>query len=71
MDTEFNINTQKGKNKLLGVVQTTDSLQTILRDRKNNTQLRGLPFQERKTIRQRNEKQWPAYNGVKKVFTPL
>ena len=36
MDTEFNINTQNGKNKLLGVVQTKDSLQTILRDRKNN-----------------------------------
>lgn len=36
MDTEFNINTQKSKNKLLGVVQTEDSLQTILKDRKNN-----------------------------------
>lgn len=66
MDTEFNINTQKGKNKLLGVVQTKDSLQTILRDKKNNSH--SIKRTVISGAQNRFEKQRPAYNGVKKVL---
>lgn len=72
MDTEFNINTQKGKINCWELFRLRIHCKPFLGTGKIiNTQLRRLPFQERKKIRQTNEKQWPAYNGVKKVFTPL
>lgn len=69
MDAEFDINTQKGKINCWELFRLRIHCKPFVGTGKIiNTDLRGLPFQERKTIRQTNEKQWPAYNGVKKFL---